>query len=360
MKKPQLLVARELSASALFTLRPHFEFIFIKDISDKEMLDKHLHNVTAAIWSDKHVFDEHSLQHANHLSWLVAHRAHMQLSAQQLQQKNIEYYPDQHEYSSLHTCVADAAIAYLLALGRGVVYSNQFIRAGKWVEGRYDLFPGDCIKGKTLGLFGVGDIIDKIAYRAHYGFNMHVLMHTDDNDSSKRNDSLRFLEHVSKSKIFEHADYILLNFPARPENHHFINQAALQHIKHGACLINMAHAEAIDPQPLRAALQAKTLSGLGLDIFSNADNYWNQFDAFDNVVCSPSISEMIQTNVEKQDLLIANRLINALTSTTTPTSSTWGSTTMRILKKTENHNYKAEPQMSVLVKNKYHDYEATQ
>src|SRR5271170_3014322 len=150
--------------------------------------------------------------------------------------------------------VAEHTFALLLALARGVTQGNAAIQAGRWEK----TSSGMELRGKTLGLVGLGRVGSEVARRAR-ALEMKVLAY----DPYVTPAAARELEVelISFEELLQRSDVISLHTALSAATEKIINAAALAQMKKGARLINCARGELIDEAALAEALRSGHLSG---------------------------------------------------------------------------------------------------
>jgi len=157
--------------------------------------------------------------------------------------------------------VAEHACALLLALARMIPAADTAMKAGKWEKKR---FLGTEVRGKTLGVAGLGRIGQEVAQRAR-AFGMRVVAH--DPYISKEIAASLGVELMSLDEVCGVADYLTLHLPSTSETKHLFNDARFARCKPGIRLINTARGELIDEAALRRAIEQGLVGGAGLDVF---------------------------------------------------------------------------------------------
>jgi len=157
--------------------------------------------------------------------------------------------------------VAEHACALMLALARSVPAADRAMKEGKWEKKR---FLGTELRGKTLGIAGLGRIGQEVAHRAR-AFGMRVIAH--DPFISREIAGGMGVELLSLDEVFAGADFLTLHLPSTPETHHLLNAERLGRMKPGVRIINTARGELIDETALRAAIESGVVAAAGLDVF---------------------------------------------------------------------------------------------
>ncbi|KYZ76216.1 D-3-phosphoglycerate dehydrogenase [Anaerosporomusa subterranea] len=175
-------------------------------------------------------------------------------------------------------------VAMLLALSRNIPQAYASMKAGKWERSK---LMGVEVRGKTLGVFGLGRIGAGVAKRA-IAMEMNVMAY-DPYISAHQAKSLG-VELAEIDEILAVADFVTLHLPLTVETRHLFNADRLAKLKPGARLVNCARGGIIDEAALAAALAAGKLAGAAIDVFGKepieADN---PLLALDNVVLTPHL-----------------------------------------------------------------------
>src|SRR4029078_7174882 len=144
--------------------------------------------------------------------------------------------------------------------GRGPP-SKKGVHEGKWEKGSA---AGTEVRGKVLGLIGLGRIGGEVAVRAE-AFDMKVLGY-DPFISEAAARELQ-VELVPLEKLLAESDFISLHTAVSPATQNMIDAKALGMMKKGARLVNEARGELIDETALAEALKSGHLAGAALDVF---------------------------------------------------------------------------------------------
>ncbi len=160
--------------------------------------------------------------------------------------------------------VAELAIGLMIAADRRIAFAWQELQQGIWKKKAYGASHG--LKGRTLGIIGLGAIGEGVARRAH-GLQMNVLAWS----RSLTQDRARAmgLQHAETPlEVAKNSDAISLHTAYVPEMKHFINAEFFSAMRDGAIFINTARGELVDTAALKQAIQDKQLR-VGLDAYEN-------------------------------------------------------------------------------------------
>ena len=139
--------------------------------------------------------------------------------------------------------------------------------ATSMAEGRWDrsALMGTELKGRRLGIVGVGRIGSEIAKRAH-AFGMDVFGY-DPYIGDDRFTALRIRRAAQLDHLLEVADIVTVHTPLTDETRGLIGARELGQLKRGALVVNMARGGIVDDQALLAALQSGHVKGAVLDVY---------------------------------------------------------------------------------------------
>ncbi|MGM9800608.1 MAG: D-2-hydroxyacid dehydrogenase [Muribaculaceae bacterium] len=170
--------------------------------------------------------------------------------------------------------VVQTVFAHILNLMVDVERHSQSVKAGDWsncADFSYLLSPTEELFGKTLGIYGIGNIGRRVAEIAH-AFGMKIIALT-----SKSQEQLpQYITRVNQSELFALSDVISLNAPLTADNANFICEGTLAMMKPTAVLINTARGGLIDESALDKALRSRRIFAAALDVLCkeppSADN----------------------------------------------------------------------------------------
>jgi D-3-phosphoglycerate dehydrogenase len=180
--------------------------------------------------------------------------------------------------------VAEHTLALMLAIARGVPAANASMKRGEWEKSR---FTGSELRGKTLGIAGLGRVGQEVATRAH-AFGMEVIAH--DPFVAAQTAADLGVELVSLDELFRRSDYLSLHLPSVPATHRIVNAARLAHCKPGMRLINTARGDLIDEAALVAALESGQVAAAALDVFDIEPPKASTLISMPQVIATPHIA----------------------------------------------------------------------
>jgi D-3-phosphoglycerate dehydrogenase len=180
--------------------------------------------------------------------------------------------------------VAELTIGLMLALARKLPAANSSMHAGKWEKKN---LQGAELKGKTLGVLGLGRVGLEVARRAR-GFGLEIL--GSDPFVSAAVARENGISLVSLEELFGKADYLTLHVGLTPQTNGIINARTLAGMKKGVRIINCARGELVEDAALVEALKSGQVAGAALDVFAEEPPKDSPYAGFDNVILTPHIA----------------------------------------------------------------------
>jgi D-3-phosphoglycerate dehydrogenase len=157
---------------------------------------------------------------------------------------------------------AEHTLALLFALARHVPAADASLRRGEWKRA---LFTGVELRGKSLGIIGLGKIGMAIADRAR-GMEMDVLGH--DPYVTEEAAALHGVELLPMRELLARADAVTVHVPLTRSTRNLIGTAEIGLMKAGAFLVNVARGGVIEEAALAEALTEGRLGGAAVDVFT--------------------------------------------------------------------------------------------
>jgi D-3-phosphoglycerate dehydrogenase len=190
--------------------------------------------------------------------------------------------------------VAEHACALMLALARSVPAADRAMKDAKWEKKK---FLGTEVRGKTLGVAGLGRIGQEVAQRAR-AFGMRVVAH--DPYISKEVAAGVGAELMSLDELCATADFITLHLPSTPETRHIFDDDRFARCKPGVRIVNTARGELVDEDALRRAIENGIVAAAALDVFEKEPpNDWS-LARLPQVIATPHIAASTE---EAQELV---------------------------------------------------------
>lgn len=186
----------------------------------------------------------------------------------------------------LTEAVAEHTFALLLAIARRVPESDKFTHEGNYEGWEPMLLLGTEIKGKTLGVVGLGRIGSRVSEMAVKGMGMKVIYYDikQDPDFEKEYNATYKKD---LDDLLREADFVSIHVPLLPATRHLINAERLAMMKKTAYLINTSRGPVVDEKALVKALESGTIKGAALDVFEEEPKLAPGLAKLSNVVLTP-------------------------------------------------------------------------
>lgn len=181
---------------------------------------------------------------------------------------------------------AELTFGLMLAAARKIVSGDKVTRAGEFYGWRPTFYLGSQLKGKTLGIIGLGNIGKNLAKRAR-AFEMKVVYYsrTRKEDFEKEFD----IEYLDKDEVISSADFLSLHTAFVPDLRHMISKKELEMMKKSAILINASRGPIVDEDALADALIENVIAGAALDVYEFEPRVNNKLMDLDNVILAPHL-----------------------------------------------------------------------
>lgn len=205
----------------------------------------------------------------------------------------------------------DFAMGLLLALSRRFNEAEIHLREGKFKGWEPLGFLGMELRGKTLGIIGMGRIGQALASRA-LAFGMSIAYYNRTRlpeETEKRLNAVYVDNHLELARI---SDVVSLNCPLTDETHHLVNEKFLAAMQPHALLINIARGAVINEGALAKALHNKSIAGAGLDVYEFEPEIHPDLLTAPNALLLPHIASATFETREAIGQLAAQAIVSVL------------------------------------------------
>jgi len=180
--------------------------------------------------------------------------------------------------------VAELALGLMITMARQIPKANATMHAGKWEK---KSLQGTELRGKTLGILGLGRIGLEVARRA-YGFGMEIIGYDPfvaPVIARENNVAL-----VSIDELFKQSNYLTLHVGLTPQTEGIINATSIAIMKKGVRIVNCARGELIVDAALVEGLKSGQVGGAALDVFTQEPLKDSPYFDIENAFLSPHIA----------------------------------------------------------------------
>lgn len=209
------------------------------------------------------------------------------------------------------TPTAELAFGLMLSLFRNIPSAIQHVKGNGWSR---DLFIGEELKGKTLGILGLGRL-GKMMSRFALAFEMNVLFYDVD---EKVSDSE--VQRVELDMLLSSSDVISIHIPLNDSTEGFLCSDKISKIKKGSYLINTSRGEVLDEVALLSALEAKGIAGAALDVVCNEPDDSGQIESklveyskvHKNLIITPHIGGACYDSMRATEEFITRKILETV------------------------------------------------
>jgi glyoxylate reductase len=205
----------------------------------------------------------------------------------------------------LTEAVADFTWALILDITRRLAEGDRLVRRGQWKGWAFDFMLGSELRGKQLGLVGLGRIGRAVAEKAP-AFGVRVAYHTVPEAD------LPGAESMSLDRLLNTSDVVSIHVPLLPETRHLIDRKALARMKRSAYLVNTARGPVIDEDALAWALKERLIAGAALDVYEHEPAIHPDLLPLENVLLVPHLGSGTTETRTAMAELAANNVMAVL------------------------------------------------
>lgn len=198
---------------------------------------------------------------------------------------------------------AELTFGLILAISRKLIQGEKDLREGNFLGWRPTYFLGDQLKGKTLGIIGMGNIGSNLAKRA-LAFEMDVVYHSRNRKEEIENLGVVYKE---KEELLKEADIITIHTAYKEELHHMMSEKEFSMMKESAYFINAARGPLMDEKALVNALKNKDIKGAALDVYEFEPKISKELLDLTNVTLIPHLGNAtVEARMEMGKAVIDN------------------------------------------------------
>lgn len=189
----------------------------------------------------------------------------------------------------MNESVAEITMLLILSTSRRATEGLKLVREKKWKNFPPNLTQtmiGSSVKGKTLGIIGMGRIGRMVAKYAKT-FGMRIIYCNRNKLSNSLEDGAKYYPNINS--ILPECDFVTIHTPLTPDTKHLLNSFTIGLLPKHAVVINTSRGSIIDDNALINALENKTIYAAGLDVYNNEPNPDERYLNLDNCFLLPHI-----------------------------------------------------------------------
>ena len=186
--------------------------------------------------------------------------------------------------------IADHTLALLLAATRQIVQAHEFVRQGRWLQGRYP--PTLRFSGQRMGIVGLGRIGRAVARRSQ-AFDMSIAY----TGRAPKNDvPYRWCDSVLE--LAAEVDFLVVCASGGPATRGLIDARVLQALGPQGVLVNVGRGSIVDEAALQQALQERTIAAAALDVFAHEPQVPEALIDLPNTVLTPHMASSTRQGLQ--------------------------------------------------------------
>ena len=197
---------------------------------------------------------------------------------------------------------ADAAMGLLLCAVRQLPQADRYLRAGKWLQKPFPLTAS--LRGRTMGIFGLGRIGKAIARRAE-AFGLKVAYH-----GRGAQEDMPYLYFPTLVGLARACDILMVVAPGGAQTHHSVDAEILEALGPDGILVNIARGSLVDEAALIAALRAGKILTAALDVFAAEPDVPRALIDMDHVVLLPHVGSAARETRDAMSRLAVENLVS--------------------------------------------------
>jgi len=305
--KPKIIVTRNIPVEVESKLKEYFQVSFNREdkVFSKDTLRKAMENADGIVCTVTDNITNDLLSTTNKKVKIIANIGvgvdHIDLQSARENNVIITNTPD-----VLTEATVDVATLLLLSVTRNAFLVEKMLRQGEWKGFSLTENLGVDVRGKILGIVGMGRIGKAFAKRAHEVFGMKILYY---NRSPVKDLTFEASVRFDLDALLEESDVISLHLSSDERNKNIISKSRMKKIKASSFLINTSRGDIIDQTALIDLLEKKKISGAGLDVFLNEPNVPLSLRQLSNVTLYPHIGSATYETRTKMGMLAVENLM---------------------------------------------------
>ena len=305
--KPKIIVTRNIPVEVESKLKEYFQVSFNREdkVFSKDTLKKAMENADGIVCTVTDNITNDLLSATNKKVKIIANIGvgvdHIDLQSARENNVIITNTPD-----VLTEATVDVATLLLLSVTRNAFVVEKMLRQGEWKGFSLTENLGVDVRGKILGIVGMGRIGKAFAKRAHEVFGMKILYY---NRSPVKDLTFEASVRFDLDALLEESDVISLHLSSDEKNKNIISKSRMKKLKSSSFLINTSRGDVIDQTALIDLLEKKKISGAGLDVFLNEPNVPLSLRQLSNVTLYPHIGSATYETRTKMGMLAVENLM---------------------------------------------------
>ena len=194
----------------------------------------------------------------------------------------------------------------ILMISRKVLEAQKDLVNGNWSGWGPSETMGTRVRGKQVGIIGMGRIGSAVAKRLKtLGMNINYHNRKRLPKKLEKNYDAKFYEDLNSMLAI--SDFVTIHCPYTPETFHLLSKKRLKMLKKNCIVVNTSRGEIVDEQALATMLNKGSIGGAGLDVFEHEPQVSQKLLESKNVVLLPHISSATEeSRIDMGERVIKN------------------------------------------------------
>ena len=201
---------------------------------------------------------------------------------------------------------AEHTLTLLMMLAKHIIHSHVELKTGVWDRKKY---KGTELKGKVLGIVGLGNVGKKVA-KVAIALEMDVVAFDPFVDASAM-DELG-IQKKELDDLIKESDYITVHVPLIEKTKNLINKEKFAMMKDGVRILNVARGGVIDEEALEEAINSGKVAAAALDVYGSEPPMCKSLIASEKVICTPHLGASTKEAQVNVAIDAANQIVSAL------------------------------------------------
>jgi len=201
---------------------------------------------------------------------------------------------------------AEHTLTLLMMLAKHIIHSHTELKSGVWDRKKY---KGTELKGKTLGIVGLGNVGKKVA-KVAIALEMDVISSDPFIDAKAMGEV--GIKKVELDELLKESDYITVHVPLNDKTKDLISTEQFAMVKDGARILNVARGGVVSEDALEKAIESGKVAAAALDVYSSEPPICKSLIAHDKVICTPHLGASTQEAQVNVAIDAANQIVKAL------------------------------------------------
>ena len=201
---------------------------------------------------------------------------------------------------------AEHTLTLMILLAKHVIHSHLELKGGTWDRKKY---KGTELKGKTLGIVGLGNVGKKVA-KVAIALEMDVVSFDPFIDEAGMKEL--GIKKVELEELIKIADYITIHVPLNDKTKDMISEEQFNMMKDGVRIVNVARGGVVNEDALEHAIKSGKVAAAALDVYSSEPPVCHSLIGDDRVICTPHLGASTKEAQVNVAVDAANQIISAL------------------------------------------------